>query len=309
MIKSVTITNEFGESIDITLGETEPETGLFIKGIDGLGPPGADITFGNVVTQDGGKYNSAKGNQRNVVFHLIFLDAQTTVESARQITYKYFPLKKKVNVIVETENRMAEAEGYVESNEPIIFHDEGDMVGADISIMCESSWLHRYGPEGIQEIRFSDINAMFEFEFEDVDELSPSIEFSAIEVKRENVINYHGEADTGIIMSIYAYDRFRFPTIYNNITRESMKIDTDKVERIIGSQIKFGDEIRISTHQNNKYIHFIRDGVTTNILNALDKNADWFKIHPGDNTFSYTMTQGELDVVFMITADVLLQGV
>ena len=309
MIKSVTITNEFGESIVIKLGETEPETGLFITGIDGLGPAGADVKFGNVVTQDGGKYNSAKGNQRNVVFHMLFLDAQTTVEQARQITYKYFPLKKKVNILVETDTRTSEAVGYVESNEPKIFTEEDEYCGADISIMCESPWLSLYGPEGYQEIRFSDINAMFEFEFEDVDELSPSIEFSAIEVKRENVINYHGEADTGIIMSIYAYDEFANPTIYNNITRESITIDTDKVAAIVGSKIKFGDEIRISTIQNDKYIHFIRDGVTYNILNALDKNADWFKIHPGDNTFSYTMTKGELDVVFMITAQVLLQGV
>ena len=306
MIKKITVINEFGESIDVTLADTEPQTGLFITEIEGLGPPKADINMNDIATMDGSIFQSSRGKERDISLHFLYISPEGTIEDARQLTYKYFPLKRQVTLQIETDNRLAEVTGYVEANEPDIFSEQS---GCQIDIKCESSWLKRVGPEGIQDIIFSDIHPEFEFEFEDYDEQSPSIEFSAIEIKRENVVNYKGEADSGIIMSIYAYGHFANPTIYNNRTRERMTIDTAKVEAIIGSAIKFGDEIRISTHQNDKYIHFIRDGVTTNILNALDKDADWFTIHPGDNIFSYTCTEGELDIVFMITVQILLQGV
>ena len=307
MIKNVTITNEFGESITITLADTQPKTGLFITEIEGLGPPKADVITKKVATMDGTKFQIARGNERDIVFHFQYIPSDDiTVEDARQLTYKYFPLKRKVNFIFETDNRSAEVDGYVEENEPDIFKEDSD---TQITVKCESPWLSKYGLEGWQEVLFSDIDHRFEFEFEDPDEESPTLEFSAIEVKRENVIKYKGEADSGIIMSMYAYGRFTNPTIYNNTTREMLRIDTNKVESMIGSQIKHGDEIRISTYQNDKYIHFIRDGVTTNILNAIDKDADWFTIHPGDNIFSYTCQTGELDVEFSITARIILQGV
>ena len=307
MIKSVKVTNEFGESITITLADTQPQTGLFITEIEGLGPPKADIIMKDIATMDGKKYQTARGNERDITFHFLYIASDDiTVEDARQLTYKYFPLKGKVNLLFETDNRSAEVDGYVEENAPDIFKEDSD---TQITIKCESPWLSKYGLEGWQEILFSDIDHRFEFEFEDPDDLSPTLEFSAIEVKRENIIRYKGEADSGIIMSMYAYGRFTHPTIYNNTTRERMTIDTNKVESLIGSQIKYGDEIRISTYQNDKYIHFIRDGRTTNILNAIGKNDDWFTIHPGDNIFSYTCQTGELDVEFTITARILLQGV
>lgn len=307
MIKGVTITNEFGESITITLNDTEPRTGLFITEIEGLGPPKADVIMKSIATMDGKKFQTARGNERDIIFHFLFIPSNDfSVEDARQLTYKYFPLKRKVNLIFETDNRSAEVDGYVEENEPDIFREDSDTA---ITVKCESPWLKKHGLEGSQEILFSDVDHRFEFEFEDPDDLSPTLEFSAIEVKRENVIRYKGEADSGIIMSMFAYGRFTHPTIYNNTTRERMTIDTNKVEALIGSPIKYGDEIRISTYQNDKYIHFIRDGRTTNILNTIDKDADWFTIHPGDNIFSYTCQAGELDVEFTIKADILLQGV
>ena len=307
MIKNVKVTNEFGESITITLADTEPRTGLFITEIEGLGPPKADIIMKDIATMDGKQYQTARGNEREIVFHFLYIPSDDiSVEDARQLTYKYFPLKRKVNLLFETDNRSAEVDGYVEENSPDIFKEDSD---TQITIKCESPWLAKYGLEGWQDILFSDVDHRFEFPFDDPDDISPTLEFSAIEVKRENIIHYKGEADSGIIMSMYAYGRFTNPTIYNNTTRERLTIDTAKVEALIGSQIKYGDEIRISTYQNDKYIHFIRDGRTTNILNAIGKNDDWFTIHPGDNIFSYTCQTGELDVEFTITARILLQGV
>ena len=54
MIKNVKVTNEFGESITITLADTQPRTGLFITEIEGLGPPKADVIMKSIAILTGG---------------------------------------------------------------------------------------------------------------------------------------------------------------------------------------------------------------------------------------------------------------
>lgn len=306
MIKSITITNNIGESITITLSDTEPSTGLFITGIDGLGPVKADINLTALATADGSKYNSSRAESRNIVMHLQFLNNEfiNTIEEIRRLTYRYFPLKQRITFHIETDQRIAEVEGYVESNEPTIFEEE---TGAEISILCESAWFKDGSPNGTQEIDFSDIASLFEFEFSDDD--SPSIEFSSIELKRENVVTYYGETNAGIVLRLIALGSFTNPIIYNNETGEKFKIDTNKVRAIVGSAIQAGDEIEISTIKNDKYVRFIRAGRSYNILNALDTDADWFEIHPGDNIFSYTAATGELNISFTLMAQILYVGV
>lgn len=302
MINKVVITNRNGEILTIDLNDVEPASGLFISEIKGIGPVQASINMTDLATQDGAKYNSARAEKRNIVLSLIYLcdDAET----ARVLTYKYFPLKQPITFHIETNNRKAEVTGYVESNEPDIFKEEAN---AQISIICDSAYFKDVGDNGIQEIPFSDIVSLFEFEFSD--DNSPSIEFSSIEIKRENIVTYNGETDTGILMTMYALGPFTNPIIYNNETLESLKIDTTKVASIVGSAIKAGDEIRISTVRNDKSITFVRDGKSYNILNALDKDADWFTLYPGDNVFSFTAATGELNIEFTITAQVLFTGV
>ena len=305
MIKLITITNPNGEELTINLDDIEPESGLFITGIEGLGPVKADINMTELAAKDGSKYNSSRANGRNIVMKVRFIYA-SSIEEVRLLTYKYFPLKKRIKFHIETENRIAEVDGYIESNEPDIFSLEES---ATISIMCESAWFKDASEDGIQIIDFSDIVPLFEFEFEDDDEESPTIEFSSLEIKRENVVTYNGDTDNGFIMRMFIEGPVTNPSIYNIETLESIKIDTTKVAAIVGSAVKGGDEIRINSIQNEKSVTLIREGRTYNILNALDVNAAWFVLHPGDNLFGYTADSGELNIVFRIESQILLQGV
>lgn len=305
MIKSVTITNPNGEEVTINLGDIEPQTGLFITEIEGLGPPKADINMTSLAAKDGSLYNSSRANGRNIVMHVRFINA-ASIEEVRLLTYKYFPLKKRIKFHIETENRIAETEGYIESNEPDIFSEEES---ATISIVCESAWFKDASVNGIEIVDFSDIVSLFEFEFEDDDEESPTLEFSSIEPKRENIITYYGDADTGFTMRMFIGGTVVNPVIYNIETQERMKINTSKVAAIVGSAVKSGDEIRIISEAANKSITLIREGRSYNILNALDIDATWLVLHEGDNVFSYTADSGELNIMFKIESQILLQGV
>lgn len=305
MIKSVTITNPNGEELTINLDDIEPESGLFITEIEGLGPVKADINMTTLAAKDGSKYNSSRANGRNIVMHVRFIYA-SSVEDVRLLSYKYFPLKKKITFHIETDNRIAEVDGYIESNEPDIFSPE---TSAEISIICESAWFKDASDTGIQIIDFSDIVSLFEFEFEDDDEGSPTLEFSSIELRRENVITYRGDTDTGFIMRLFITGAVTNPKIYNIETLEQIKINSAKVAAVVGSAIQSGDEIRINSIQNQKSIVLIRAGRSYNILNALDVNASWLTLHAGDNILSYTADSGELNMMFRIESQILLQGV
>lgn len=135
MIKSVTVVNYLGESFKMELMRPE-ESGFIIQSITGIGPVKANINNTELSTGDGAVYNSSRLTVRNIIFKLCFLP-NPTIEHTRQKSYKYFPVKKPIKLIFETDNRVSECSGYVESNEPDIFSKSvniGDQISQIIGI-------------------------------------------------------------------------------------------------------------------------------------------------------------------------------
>lgn len=304
MIKSVTITNYLNEKIVLELGRPD-KSGLLIKSIEGLGPANATINAKEIATSDGALFNSARVSSRNIVITLGFL-FNPTVEDMRQLTYKYFPIKKRLTILIETDNRIAETYGYVETNEPDIFQKEET---TQISIICPDSYFYSAGPDGNNVTVFSGIEAAFEFPFSNESLTENLIEMGYIRYSQEQTVRYNGDAEIGVIITIHALGEVKNITIYNTGTRGTMRIDTDKIEQITGSGIKNGDDIIISTVKKDKYIYLLRDGVYTNILNALDKNSEWFQLVKGDNIFAYTAEEGATNLQFKIENRTLYEGV
>ena len=139
MLKKIVVTNFRNESIeyDIEGVQAENESGLLITSIDGLGPVKATINMTDIPTSDGSVFNSARLNSRNIVIKAKFTSA-SSIEEARHLSYRYFPVKSKVKIQVVTDTRTVETEGYVESNEPDIFYE---MSGCQISIVCPSAFM------------------------------------------------------------------------------------------------------------------------------------------------------------------------
>lgn len=137
MLKRVVVTNYLGESMEYKIDgvEVDNPSGLIITSIDGLGPVKANVNMTELSTSDGSVFNSARQPERNIVINALFTHP-TSIEEARLLTYKYFPVKEKVHLLIETDNRTVETDGYVESNEPDIFSEES---GCQISILCEDS--------------------------------------------------------------------------------------------------------------------------------------------------------------------------
>lgn len=304
MIKSVTITNHLDESIKLDLFNPE-ESGFIIKNIDGLGPVKANINFKELATNDGSIDNSARLSSRNIVMSLQFIESPT-IEETRLKSYKYFPIKRNIKILIETDNRICETIGRVETNVPTIF---SNAEGCQISILCPNPYFYSAGENGANQTIFYGTNPLFEFPFSNESLTEDLIEFGSIENRTEGTIYYDGDAEIGITIQIHAVGEAAGLVIYNTRTRELMRINDDKLKSLIGSGIQAGDEITITTSRGEKGIYMLRSGVTTNILNSLEKPIKWFQLSKGDNTFAYTARAGLTNLQFRIENKVIYEGV
>ena len=306
MLKKVIITNYLGKSVEYSFDNPtlEDSSGLLITEIDGLGPVKANVNMTQLATADGDIFNSSRLNGRNIVIKARFTYANT-IEEARLLSYKFFPIGHKLTFHIETDNRIAETEGYVESNEPDIFSDESDM---QVSVLCESPWFLSVDEDGKQQTNFSNVVPMFEFPYQNLGH-EPVTEFGRIINKKESTVYYDGDAETGCRIEIHAIGSVEMVTIYNVKTGDKMIIDTNKLEALTGEKIIYGDTIIINTVKGNKFINLIREGETINILNVLGKDAEWFQLVKGDNLFAYTAEYGEANIQFMVETQILFEGV
>lgn len=397
MIKSITVTNYLGDSIELEL--TRPDkSGFIIKDVTGLGPTNASVKMTKNASSDGEVYNSSTLEKRNIVFELEFLDSRNeTIEDVRLKSYKYFPINTEVELLIKTDRREVTTTGIVESNEPNIFSQNE---GCSISILCPDPYL--YSLESTETV-FSGVTSEFGFEFCN-DSLSEDLlQMGSIEYKTENIVSYDGEVPVGVTIVIHTIGEVGDITMYNLTTKESMKLDTYKInymlypewylgeyiepvgyrgfmhanftkkrveingeshyvlvdkktgdeyysgELIVGYEnalyryvqnsntslnpeikpspgatttsgvvvwekveempLPAGDTIIITTGRGNKSITLLRDGVSTNILNCLDRNTSWFTLRRGDNRFVYEVESGSENVQFHIGNKIVYLGV
>lgn len=307
MIYSIVVTNYLGDRIKLELGKPDV-SGFLIKSITGLGPAKANVNTTEVSTNDGSLFNSARLSQRNIVLDMVFINTVygESIEDLRQKSYKYFPLKKSVELTIETDNRYVKTTGYVESNEPNIFSSQE---GTQISIICPDPYFYSAGEDGNNVTNFYSIDPMFEFPFSNESLDEPLLVFGEIQIKTEGVITYHGDSEIGVMIYIHAIGPATNINIYNTETREVMRINTEKISSLTGKGIVASDDIVINTAKGEKSITLIREGVSYNILNCLDKNTDWFTLAKGDNIFAFTADSGATNLQFRVENKVIYEGV
>ena len=136
------------------------------------------------------------------------------------------------------------------------------------------------------------------------------LEFGEFKFFARGNVPYHGDLESGIVMKIHATGELGNLTIYNLTTSEVFYIESEPLAAIVGSRISAGDTIVINTNVGQKGVVLIREGITYNILNAIDKNADWFRLKSGDNEFTYKVDEGEVaDIQVEVTSNVLYEGI
>lgn len=301
MIERISVTNPKGEVLDMELANPE-KSGFAVVNVEGLGPPQADINGQEVATADGMLFSSARARTRDIILQLMMWSRDSrskygklSVEDCRHLTYRYFPLKKRVRITIKTDTRTSFCEGYVESNEPEVFSDQESTT---ITIVCPDPYFY---VNGDSQTIFSGIRSSFEFPFSNESVTEKRIEFGQIWIDRHAVLDYHGTVDTGVLITVHSLSgKAEDIRLYNVDTQERIIIDTTKLEKITGAPFDEKDDIVISTVKKNRYCRLVRKGVTTNIIGALDMTSDWFQISAGLNGFAFTAKAGadNLSVTF-----------
>lgn len=296
MIKAITVINHLGESLRLEL-EDPWKTGLVVEKITGLGPAKATLNYTDIATIDGSKDNSSKLDKRNIVLNLLFLE-KPTIEAVRYLTYKYFPTKQNVTITVETDTRIATATGRVESNEPDIFSEKE---GCQISIICADPYFYKGDAAHSEEtVEFYASDPIFELPFENDDLYQPVIEISEARVIVDRSIYYEGNYETGMQITLHAVGTVEGPRLFEVLRSQEMFIDFTMIQ---------GDTIIVDTRKGKKSVTLIRNGVSTNILNALGENPEWLTLNQGDNQLTFTADVGAQYLQFSVTYPTLYTGV
>lgn len=312
MVTALTVTNYVGESIRFDL--MDPDTsGFVIANITGITPVQANINITNVTTADGGVYNSARIDRRNIVITAIYLPGPT-IEEARHKMYKYFPTKKKVQLVFETDTRKLRTEGYVESNEVQVFTRQEY---SQISIICPDPYFYSAEDDGADVLSFSGIEPRFEFPFYSDESVDPEelIEFSTVEVVNGRVLSYSGDIEIGATINVRIFDNIGNITITNVSNTQSMTIVADRVADIAGETFRGGDLLTIVTKKGEKTIILTRGSNRYNLLNALERKSKWITIRRGDNIFTVLAEDPDDSTVYStnitvsIIADIAYEGV
>lgn len=293
MIHTLKVTNFRGESkvFDFDRMITAPFKIISIKGV---GPNKANINTVEVATNDGSIYNSARVEARNIVIKMAF--DGWDIEALRQECYKYFPLKKQLTLEFKTDHRDTIITGYVESNEPDIF---SSLETTQISIICPYPYFYSAESQAKDTVFYGE-EPLFEFPFENPVDESPSIEFGQINNVTEANIFYDGDAEVGLTFTAHAVGPVSNISIFDLDTGERMAVNIDMIA---------GDDLIISTVKSRKYVRLLRDGVYSNMLNALDRHSSWVQLKKGDNAFAYAAESGLLNLQFRVQNDVLYEGI
>lgn len=309
MIKTVTVINYLGERLVMDM-KNPGLTGFYIENITGLGPSKASVNLVERTTMDGANYSSARVNSRNIVITLGFMFANS-IEDVRHRSYRYFPIKKKVTLIFETDNRVCETYGYVEYNEPNIFSKRET---TQISIICPDPYFYASGVSSVSTGSFSDLEPAFEFPFSNESLTEDLLEFGTIIAHMERSVYYSGDAEVGVVIRAHATGDVSNITFHNIDTGETIEINTTKMKsssnsKLSGKEIISGDDIIISTVKGEKSVRLLRDGEYINILNYVNRDAGWFQLTKGDNLLSYEAESGATNLRLTIEYKTVYEGV
>lgn len=304
MIYTIVATNDKGDSVELDLANPWAG-GIAVVGASGLGPADGTINTVDFATSDGALFNSSRIKSRDIELNLKFLGSD--IEEVRHRLLRYFRVKHPIMLDFITDYRHTYITGHIEKNEIAIFSNSE---GADLTIVCPDPFFKLRDPaKGKNSVRFTTSTPSFQFEFEDLDADSPTLIFGDITSTGETVVVYDGDADASTVVDIQFLGPATGVKLYNTTTQTRINIDTNEIARLLGSAIKAGDRLSISSGVGNKYVKAYRDGRVYNALSALDKGSDWIFLTPGDNLITVRADTGIDNVSAIISFENLYESI
>lgn len=280
---NVTIENKYGDQLELTGNDD-----YILLSVSGLTPPTATINTTVIQTMDGAAFNSSRLNTRNIVLTIL---PQCNVEKNRIGLYKYIKSKQYIKLYLKNGRRNVWIDGYIESVEGNLYEKSQQI---QVSIICPDPMF-----KTVNETYYSFSNVVDKFKFPfaiDADGV-PISEVS--EYQMLNVVN-DSDDETGVIIELTATGKIVEPKIHNTTTGDVFQLNFEMLP---------GDLITINTRKGNKGVTLTREGVTTNIINKVERGSIWFNLLVGDNIFAYETMYGSNSLNITIRLQTVYEGV
>lgn len=301
MIKSVTVTNYRGDSLEMPLEWPNP-SGLLISKIDGITPGNVQVNSQDFAVLDGGVYNSSRMQTRNITIEFYYGRGNQVadidnhdVETSRHIAYRYFPVKTQVRLDFLTDERSLSIWGYVEGNDTDIFseHEKGQ-----VSIVCPDPYFYE---KDLVSFILGNSTKEFEFPFSNESITDPLICFGDYGPKSMYEINYQGDMEVGAIIRVHflADPTFEELTIYDVSHNTKLVIDFEEIKSKTGvTEFKKYGDIVFSSVRGEKDIYYERFASRKSIIGAFNvQNFPWMYLTPGNNIFGFDIDEDYLEQV------------
>lgn len=279
---SLKIENAKGEIFELT----HDTQNYAIIGIEGLTPPPTVVNTSTGGTLDGTFHNSSRLEQRNIV---ITIHLRGDIEGNRQKLYKVFNLKKPCKVYFRNENRNVKIKAYVETIEGDLF-ENGETI--QISLICPRPYFE---DAATIYTELSKTIKLFEFPFS----LEQPEEMASITDYPQCVVHNTGDVESGFVATIQLDAAVTDLNIFNTTKQEKMSF---------GYEFAANDEIIISTVSGDMFARLIRNGAEINLLNYIKSGSTWLKLDIGENLFTFSVTSGSVDDVWITFETANLYG-
>lgn len=301
MIRSIASTNSRGQTLRIKLEDTQLY-GFVLISASGLGAPDAVV---NTIEgySDGVRVTHAKTKERYIELSIGIVGSGDFEESARRQLYDFFPIAKEIKLEVETDTRTMDVDTWVESFEFKMF---AQVEHAVISLKCPKSYLEE---DQIDEGVIQGTTPLFQFPYSNESLDTPLTILGEIQDQRLIPVDYPGQIATGLKFTLTATGDVHGFNIFNNTANQSLHIDTLVIQQMTGTILSSGDTLIIDTRIGEKSVTLIRDGISINVLNALDPSVVWITLESGVNELLFTADSGFENIVGTMEYSILHQGV
>lgn len=267
MLNAISVRDETNTPVGrLPVAEYDGSTPYIVKNIDGVDPVKATISTTSYANQDGGFYQSARTEMRNIVLTIGYrndLTSGKSIQTIRREMYGVFDPKALVRLrFIDSDEAPVEIDGYVESHETSMFSRDPEV---QISILCPDPYFRAIRPVTLSSTNNNPVYT-----------------------------SYLGTAETGFLFELF---------VNRNVEGTLLRayINDDNYYDIhYGGALVSGDVLSLSTERGNKFVRRTRGGETLSVLNGITRGELSMTIGPRTDTI-YTFIGEPRTIPYRVT--------
>ena len=285
MANNRTITCSNNDGVSLIFGE-KGMTPFLLVDAEGCYEAVNNVTISQNTMADGGAYQGSVAKVRNII--LTLMDKNDHVNN-RNLLHSLFKSGEEGTLVFSEDPNVRKCTYYVES---VNSTGENGARTYTVSLLCPDPFFYAMDDVTVYMAAWIE---QFEFPHQFVsygEELGYRSTQRLQQIKNENAAD-----NIGLDILITANGSVTNPSITRVESNESIEVGTASKPLNLG----VGDQLRITTANNNKHVYLTRNGLTEEINEYLSEDSVFVQLMRGFNTIGYDADSGVDNMVVRIT--------